>query len=152
MIHPWSDSANMFWQCSISSPLSAQSFTPFGFESSYCCTTGYLQSSGGLWAADLRSGFWSLFVFCQGSPQLSSVCPALQLLLTSLRDDSLRQSRHRNTVLNLLNIFALIYALLPHVERLPHAQAICRHTVTEELEKEVKCPHIKTLLMLTNLE
>lgn len=32
-------------------------FTCIGFESSRCCTSGCLKLKGGLWAADLASGF-----------------------------------------------------------------------------------------------
>lgn len=93
------------------------------FESSYYLTSGYSKPNEGLWAADLSSGFLS---FCsQGAPHRSSMCPALQLLLTSPIDDSLHQCGRKsptqwNTVLNLLNIFSVIYAPLPHSREAIH--------------------------------
>lgn len=120
LLPAWTQRSWLWFYSVASAALYDQSFAPIGFESSYCCTSGYLKPDEGLWAADLSSGFWS---FCsQGAPHPSSVCPALQLLLTSLRDDSLCQCRrsllHRNTALNLLNIFAVIYAPLLTAEKL----------------------------------
>lgn len=101
-------SPSVLW---LSWPLLAQPFTSIGFDSSG--TSGYLKLKGGLWVADLGSGFWSLC--SQGAPHPSIVCPALQLLLTLLRDDSLHQSEHRNSVECVIN------APLPHSREAIHS-------------------------------
>lgn len=63
----------------------------------------------GLWAADLCSGFWS---FCsQCVPSLEAAAHLTERWLTT----SMREKvSNTETVLNLLNIFAVIYAPLPH--------------------------------------
>lgn len=126
---PCFDSASIIWQCCVSSPLSAQCFTSIGFESSHCCTSSYQKHNEALWVADLNSGFLS---FCsQGSPHPSNVCPVLQLLQYSLHCEMTHYLKaDTETALNLLNIFAVIYAPLPYGREAIHSfNSVCKMKV-----------------------
>lgn len=126
---PCLDSARLglIWQCYISSLLLPQSWSSFGFESSYCCTSGYFKPDEGLWAADLSSGFEAFAAKVLHIPpmcvQPCSCCSPHQEMTHYVNaGESLL---HRNTVLNLLNIFAVIYAPLLTAEKLFIDSTLC---------------------------